>query len=285
VVRGKRWAWEQIVLALILASLATVVSLRLGFVKTPEGGRNLVGTTVTYGLALLIFLVYLAVRAPWLLDDDRLREIGAVNKRLEHERARASDLESRLQPKLGIKNCIYKTMSPTQRVFDTSVGRIAVRGPASLWVQIVPECLTETSIEDCRGSLLRVRKWADSGAKWDTTEFDETLSLGWSLDEGRGPSMTIHKGVERRLNVFTVYEETGKMAPCVSTIPLRATAVFDGRTDIFRFDLALTAKECKPLHVCLEATYGTEWDSPRVAIIHDPNAPPVVSARHSVRDI
>ncbi len=95
---GREWARDQIVVALVLVVLATLVSLGLGFIHLQEGFRNVVGAVLTYSAALFIFVLYLAFRAPWLLDDDRQGEMDAAKegwatKRAELEAATSATKE------------------------------------------------------------------------------------------------------------------------------------------------------------------------------------------------
>ncbi len=79
---GWKSAWEQIVLALLLAIAATAVSFQLGYIKLAEGRGSVLGTAITYCVALAIFVVYLLLRTPWLLDDERAEEIAALGNQV-----------------------------------------------------------------------------------------------------------------------------------------------------------------------------------------------------------
>jgi cbb3-type cytochrome oxidase subunit 3 len=92
---GLGWGRDQFVVAFIIVLIATWVSIRLGYMKAEEGSRNILGAGITYAIGVVLFIFFLAIRAPWLLDNERQEEVDtaegaatAAKKELESEIAR-----------------------------------------------------------------------------------------------------------------------------------------------------------------------------------------------------
>jgi hypothetical protein len=68
------------------------------------------------------------------------------------------------------------------------------------YYQVLPRCLTDAVVEQCRGYLLRVMKWEVD--HWEPTALNETLDLMWSFHDSA--PRVLEYGVDRRLNVFCV---------------------------------------------------------------------------------
>ena len=51
---------------------------------------------------------------------------------------------------------------------------------SSIWIQLLPKCLTEAEVHNCQGHLQHVCKWSNAEG-WMETELNEPLPLGWSL--------------------------------------------------------------------------------------------------------
>src|SRR5207237_953601 len=96
----------------------------------------------------------------------------------------------------------------------------------SLYVHILPACLTDAPVNGCKGSLLRIHKWSSGKGTWELTPFDEPLDLNWSL-RGAEP-ITIQAGIDRRLNICFI-TSTGQMIPDVrdGVIPMRGQSVLN----------------------------------------------------------
>jgi hypothetical protein len=93
---------------------------------------------------------------------------------------------------LSIKQ-FYVTQTPTS-------------GPESIVViHVVPECLTNTPIEGCRGHLLRVQRRSHNTQPWQATEIDEPSNLAWSIHDNTLPR-TLYPGVLTRLNLCSIGE-------------------------------------------------------------------------------
>lgn len=146
----------------------------------------------------------------------------------------------RLIPKFEIRGPIEVIQTPT---IDTVSGH---RTGFSTYFQLQPRCLTEGEVESCRGYLRKVERWSEGG--WEPTELNEVIPLQWSLGSQEGSPITLHPGLETRLNVFFVHSERKRITPCIHPMPLRALDVFfvanGGRVNAFRFDIKVTAKDC-----------------------------------------
>jgi hypothetical protein len=125
-----------------------------------------------------------------------------------------------------------------------------------VYLQVVP--LTKAPVEQCRGQLLRVKKWA--GHDWQSTELDHALSLVWSY--GSASPLTLDPGVDARLNVFW-RNDKGQLSLETSPQTYAINSVFRS-SDTFRFDLYITAKECLPIGLSLKVYFGEQWDDIQV---------------------
>jgi len=173
----------------------------------------------------------------------------------------------RLMPQFEILRNVHIQNTPN---FDDA-GRVRGR---SIYVQLEPRCLTDAVVEHCQGHLLRILHKYPTGVvdsdKWEPTEMNESLILGWSLD--KNSEATLRPGVPKRLNVFSVYSEERVIRPTVAVLPGRWFDVMT-RQGSFRFEIRLTAKDCRPVDVALECEKGGEWDRPHVRIDLDPMPP------------
>lgn len=147
----------------------------------------------------------------------------------------------RLMPKLAVKE-FKVVVTPTTDSAETRV-----------YVQVLPKCLTEASVNKCKGRLLRVYKREDETKQWQMTAMDEPVDLEWSIhgfDE-----LTVQQGSEPRLNVCFIALSTHRkrvrqIVPTISPNLLRWVDVFDC-DGIFKFDIKITAENCVPVDVFL----------------------------------
>jgi hypothetical protein len=131
------------------------------------------------------------------------------------------------------------------------------------YLQIIPECMTEESVEGCEGHLLRIMKWTADA--WETTEFDHGgLGLRWSFYDNAKPQILI-PGIEKRLNLFWInnrFEIALEIVPQVYAIQ---TLLNSGNT--FRFDIRITGKNSAPVDLQLKVRFGItagqpiQWDA------------------------
>lgn len=134
-----------------------------------------------------------------------------------------------------------------------------------VYVQLLPQCLTDASVKECQGNLLRVfrRIAADSG--WDLTSMNEPLPLEWSY-HGADP-LTLKSGIDQRLNVCYRVNDLSMLIPAVAPLPSRWRDVFK-YTGTFRFDIRITAEDCEPVDVSIAVSLDDcEWNKPTVTLL------------------
>jgi hypothetical protein len=165
----------------------------------------------------------------------------------------------RLIPKFQVTECVIKPAIDTEPLTGRRVGR-------SIWVQLVPECLTEAPVNNCEARLVNVLHRYSPEDKWEHTEMDESVPMGWSLQD-YGP-VTLRRGVPQRLNIFTLNDREQRfMRPCVNPMSNHAIDVFT-RQGQFRFEIELFARDCKPIHVSVEVERGvSSWDKPTINLV------------------
>ena len=162
----------------------------------------------------------------------------------------------RLIPRLELDRNIYLQETPTN-----------IRDKRSVFIQILPRCMTESPVEECRGHLLRVFRRLMDSDEWEATEMNESLPLEWSLSGYE--AITIYPGVDKRLNICFRENQFDIIRPTVSPLPARWAEVFDIAAT-FRFDIRISAKDCAPIDVSVAVrTTGHEWNKPSVQIIED----------------
>lgn len=116
---------------------------------------------------------------------------------------------------------------------------------AATYYQLLPHCLTEADVDNCRGHLTSIFRWDEVYDRWHQIE-GETMFLEWSHG---GEYITLHPQAERRLNLFQIpHTLIPHIRPCVMPFPARfEPPMFDiivGSKSTLRFDVRVTAKDC-----------------------------------------
>lgn len=155
-------------------------------------------------------------------------------------------------PKIGIKRFVV-TQTPTSNA-----------GIFYAYVHIIPECLTEAPVYECQGRLLRVLRKSRTKVEWEPTQIDEPLELVWSIYDDTVPR-TLQPGIDTRLNLCFINNMDGNIYPAVQRLPLRCSKVFN-KTDSFRFDIRLTARDCPATNASVILKAGASWHSPVVEL-------------------
>jgi hypothetical protein len=124
-----------------------------------------------------------------------------------------------------------------------------------IYVQLLPKCLTEANVTECRGILTSVERWNGSKQEWETIE-TESMFLQWSHgSEQKTPApITLYSRAENRLNIFLIHSRDTRIRPCVIPFPNRFQGMFDRTPSAsfsFRFNIHLIAKDCKAVDVSL----------------------------------
>lgn len=161
----------------------------------------------------------------------------------------------RLMPALGIKGFhIQETPIMSSMGFASEKQRA--------YLQIVPR-LANAPVRECQGYLLRVSKDADGG--WQETPMNEPLVLEWSLHEEL--SLTLHPGIQQRLNVCFWDEQRVITPAIVGQLPLRWFAV-PNSVGKFRFDVRIISIDCEPVDVSIAMTLDNRtWNDPEVMLL------------------
>ena len=105
------------------------------------------------------------------------------------------------------------------------------------YVQLLPRCLTESAVENCRGHLLRVFVW--SGQGWEPTPLNEPLDLIWSYRDSN--PITLEPGIGQRLNLLAVTSNDVTLQ--AAQTPVVARNIFTINRDIL-FEVRVTGKNC-----------------------------------------
>jgi hypothetical protein len=137
-------------------------------------------------------------------------------------------------------------------------------GSESTYVQVLVECGSEHSVDDCRGHIKHVSKWDDSDKSWEPL-IDQSLPLLWSnIDQ---PSRTLWSELAEPLNVFYINNFTGLIMLCSEKVPFWMTDALSGLTseDILKFEILVTAKDCAPVTTVI--TIGITENSHGLAIV------------------
>lgn len=136
----------------------------------------------------------------------------------------------------------------------------------STYIQIIPTCLSDALVYECRGRLLRVCHRYTENDEWEVTRMDSPLFLEWDY-YGSKP-MTLEPGIRQRLNVCFWSSESRFIVPAVKPLPSKFRVVFDSLGQ-FKFDIRMTAKDCSAVDVALivQMDVSQKWDEPLVKLI------------------
>ena len=157
----------------------------------------------------------------------------------------------RLQPKFKVEKVI------PQRT-ETEVS-----GVTTIYLQVLPECLTDAPVQECHGRLLLVSK-LDSRGQWVPTEMNAPLKLGWDY-YGYDP-LTLEPGIGQRLDVCWWDNRVAAIIPTVEPLPSKWRSIMGPGP--YKFDIRMTAKDCSPVDFAVTVNLlGRKWDDPEYALI------------------
>jgi hypothetical protein len=147
--------------------------------------------------------------------------------------------------------------------------------------QLVPKCLTESPLYECRGHLRQVRRW--SVDRWIVTGLGP-LTLKWGNTNDN--EITLHPDSENVLNVCYIGHAAQQVVPYVDA-DLTWQAIFSafprqpGGDEAYQFDVSITCshrsngqmQSVKPVNVCLELRIVDVLDlsHPQLEIITEGN--------------
>jgi hypothetical protein len=168
----------------------------------------------------------------------------------------------RLQPKFAVLEAMSQPTETEQKHV------------MNMFIQIIPTCLSDALVYECRGRLLRVCHRHVDSDEWEVTRMDSPLFLEW--DYYGSNAMMLEPGIRQRLNVCFWSSESRFIVPAVQPLPSKFRVVFD-RLGEFKFDIRMTAKDCSPVNVALLVRLDlNKWDEPIVKLI---------AGGHSVREL
>lgn len=157
----------------------------------------------------------------------------------------------RLQPKFKVEKVI------AQRTETESAGT------TKIYLQVLPECLTDAPVQECHGRLLLVYK-LDGHGQWIPTEMNSPLKLGWDY-YGYDP-LTIEPGIGQRLCVCWWDNHATAIVPTVDPLPSKWRSIIGPGP--FKFDIRMLGKECKPVDFSVTVNLlGRKWDDPEYELI------------------
>lgn len=131
----------------------------------------------------------------------------------------------------------------------------------TVYLQLLPRCLTEQTVNQCLGHLRRIMVWRNPPGEWMPTEIDHPLELKWSFYGTQFRSL--HPGTEDRLNLFYIAHIHDWIILETDPVPAVARSLLNFN-DTFRFDVELTAYGCLPARISLVVRVGERWDTPTV---------------------
>ena len=149
-----------------------------------------------------------------------------------------------LVPQFKLTEC--RVFSPTH--MDTSVN--------SLWLQVLPQCITQVRANKVKGYLLRVMSWSNAG--WQPTEFDQPLDLKWSLYDTRPRGLEL--GINQWLNVCWINNVEPTIHLETLPVPAAQSTLFQLNSS-YRFDVRVSARNCPARDISLVVRLGATWDS------------------------
>lgn len=144
---------------------------------------------------------------------------------------------------------------------DTPVVRNNVEVDQRTFIQLLPECLTESPVYECVGYLQHIDKPTAGGGGWEETALDRNLVLNWG--EGR---VELHPRSEKPLNIFFIQHHANQIIPNLgptADIPWQRFDALLMREPILRFYVQITCSDrvdgdfvsIKPVRVCLEVRF------------------------------
>jgi len=158
---------------------------------------------------------------------------------------------TRLQPKFRVEKVIAQ-------VTDTEASDVT-----NIFLQVLPECVTDVPVMECRARLLLVSQKNGNG-QWVPTQMNSPLKLGWDY-YGYDP-LTIEPGIGQRLNICWWDNKFRAIVPTVNPMPSKWRSIIGPGP--FKFDIRMSAKDCAPIDFSVTVNLlGRKWDDPEYALI------------------
>jgi hypothetical protein len=165
----------------------------------------------------------------------------------------------RLMPKLQVTQFTRQTTD--------MFGEDGRRNGWSEYLQLLPRCLTEANVEECRGLLTSIEMMIGYTNAWVPAE-QEVMFLEWS--HSNAEPITLYPHAERRLNVFYMHSSNREIRPCVVPYPGRFLAMFNQlelrQIRAIRFKIRLIAKDCRAVELAMRVQFGDDYSHPTVEL-------------------
>lgn len=175
------------------------------------------------------------------------------------EKQRADALTERLRPKMRVHfsladaGCVHKIPEPL------------TNGKAGIIIRVLPVCLIDASIVNCRGHLNGVYRRVAETDKWSSTILIDRLFLKWSTIDAT--HISIHPGTRQYLDIGAI-DEDGDFVLFVHDFQWRGTSLF--RTGgLFRLDVVITGlRDEEVLAQCsIQLKQTEQWDRPELRVL------------------
>lgn len=167
----------------------------------------------------------------------------------------------RLKPKFKVEKLIPQPTETNDK--DTT----------KIYLQVLPECLTDAPIEECQAWLLLVSRPNHNG-KWIPTEMNSPLKLGWDY-YGYG-AITLQPSIPQRLCICYWDNHSTAIVPTVEPLPSKWKSLIGPGP--FKFDVRMKGKGCGDVDFCVTVSLlGCKWDKPDRELIQGHQAAAVKS--------
>lgn len=166
---------------------------------------------------------------------------------------------ARLLPKLEVKDFTRQTTE--------TFGEDRRRNGWSEYIQLLPRCLTEGNVEECRGLLTSIEILDALSNDWESAE-EEVMFLEWS--HGDASAITLYPHAERRLNVFFMHSTNREIRPCVQPYPVRFLTMFNQlelrEIRAIRFKIRVIASNCRAVELAMRVSFVNDYSHPSVEL-------------------
>jgi hypothetical protein len=191
-----------------------------------------------------------------------IRTLGAAPALYYSEKERANVLAERLTPRMQItfdphdEGCVH-IIPETERLNTGKRGMI---------IRVLPKCLTDAPIPDCRGFLNGVYWRASDADHWQLTALRDQLSLKWStLDIGA--AIQFRKGFLQYLDIGAI-DEDGNVLLFAHDQQERGRLVFK-KPGLYRLDIVITGSghEADIANLSLQLKQTDQWNEPNIKVL------------------
>ena len=187
------------------------------------------------------------------------RTLSAAPRLYYEQKGRADEMAERLTPKIKM------TFDPNDQGCMHLIPEKLSTGKEAIIVRVLPECLTDAPINNCKGMLNGVYTRKSENDKWQKTGLRDSLSLSWST-YGHVP-LTLRKKLLQYLDVGAV-DEDGKMNLFVHGFQHRGWDIFREGA-LCRLDILITGlhDESTAATLSLQIRMTDQWQKPQIRIL------------------